>query len=891
MKRTIITIVVALMGLMSFAQNQDVMVIEKNDNTTLLLNVDDIKRIVFVDNSNEYVNYGKAQYRENLVTTFFKVDNVVYEVPIEKNIVREGYYRLVNPYGVYYPYNEPGYYDADAISYMTINATDPDFVYVELSPTTMDWGYGVFSMQSVVSYFLNNGYSLEEIKASNPELFGQLKDGVITMPAKSMAISMANEDNGAWYYSNPDGLFAVALPGYTIPAIPTTPEAIDLGLPSGIKWASCNVGATKPEEYGGYYAWGETEVKDSYSTDTYKYYQNGNYMNIGSDISGTEYDVAHVKWGGDWRMPTINECQELIDNCTSEWMTLNGVNGRMFTSNINGNSIFLPATGIRVDGDSGGINKWGRFWSSTQSTSSDWAYCLDSNSDYVSADTHVSYDRKYGITVRPVYGNPQPTITVTTGSATNITTNSATVSGTISGMSLPATATILYGTSSSLSFVGSYITSTTTNSSGSFSINLTGLKPNTTYYYQAAYVGDGQNYMGTVKSFTTKNIEVDVTTGSATNITTNSATVSGSISGVSLPTTATILYGTSSSLSFVGSTITSTTTNSTGSFSIGLTGLKPNTTYYYQAAYVGDGQNYTGSVKSFTTKNVSVTTGSATNITTNSATVNGTISGMSLPATATILYDTSSSLSFVGSHITSTTTNSSGSFSINLTGLKGNTTYYYQAVYVGDGQNFTGTVKSFTTMKSTGGTINGYEYVDLGLPSGLKWATCNVGASSPEDIGSYFAWGETYTKNIYSWKTDSHNLGDNMSWRNIGTDITGTSYDVARKKWGSTWRLPKASEIKELRTYCTCSEAIQNGVNGYLVTGPNGNSIFFPRTGYYEDSSKTSPEATLFWTGTMSTTYSNYYGTAINMYIKYNQFESGWTRCRSDGLTVRPVSN
>ena len=194
-------------------------------------------------------------------------------------------------------------------------------------------------------------------------------------------------------------------------------------------------------------------------------------------------------------------------------------------------------------------------------------------------------------------------------------------------------------------------------------------------------------------------------------------------------------------------------------------------------------------------------------------------------------------------------------------------------------------------MKSTGGTINGYEYVDLGLPSGLKWATCNVGASSPEDIGSYFAWGETYTKNIYSWKTDSHNLGDNMSWRNIGTDITGTSYDVARKKWGSTWRLPKASEIKELRTYCTCSEAIQNGVNGYLVTGPNGNSIFFPRTGYYEDSSKTSPEATLFWTGTMSTTYSNYYGTAINMYIKYNQFESGWTRCRSDGLTVRPVSN
>lgn len=145
-----------------------------------------------------------------------------------------------------------------------------------------------------------------------------------------------------------------------------TGEAIDLGLPSGTKWASCNVGATKPEEYGGYYAWGETEEKETYSWENY-IHCNGTYQtcrNIGSDISGTEYDVAHVKWGGNWCMPTLTQCKELNDNCTSEWITLNGIKGRKFTSKINGNSIFFPAAGyitsdLRYDGE------FGDFWSST----------------------------------------------------------------------------------------------------------------------------------------------------------------------------------------------------------------------------------------------------------------------------------------------------------------------------------------------------------------------------------------------------------------------------------------------------------------------------------------------------------------------------------------------
>lgn len=180
------------------------------------------------------------------------------------------------------------------------------------------------------------------------------------------------------------------------------PHLIDLGLPSGTKWACCNEGADKPETYGSYYAWGETEKKKVYDKSTYKFYQNGNYVNIGSDISGTEHDVAHVKWGGNWCMPTQDNINELVDNCTSEWTTLNGVKGRKFISKNNGNSIFLPAAGYRFDTGFYGVSYYGYYWSSTQDPSSEY-YA----SNYLilgSGDTHWSDKRccYHGRSVRPV---------------------------------------------------------------------------------------------------------------------------------------------------------------------------------------------------------------------------------------------------------------------------------------------------------------------------------------------------------------------------------------------------------------------------------------------------------------------------------------------------------
>lgn len=188
-------------------------------------------------------------------------------------------------------------------------------------------------------------------------------------------------------------------------------EAVDLGLPSGIKWASCNVGATVPEEYGGYYAWGETDEKDFYDWSTYKwcngtsdsqtkYCTSSEYGTVDNKtVLDPEDDVAHVKWGGDWRMPTIAEMLELIDNCSSEWTSINGVDGRKFTG-PNGNSIFLPAAGERWDSSLYHAGSRGYYWSRTlHPYGSDNARDLYFSSGDIDTD---SGNRYYGLCVRPV---------------------------------------------------------------------------------------------------------------------------------------------------------------------------------------------------------------------------------------------------------------------------------------------------------------------------------------------------------------------------------------------------------------------------------------------------------------------------------------------------------
>lgn len=126
------------------------------------------------------------------------------------------------------------------------------------------------------------------------------------------------------------------------------PHAIDLGLPSGTKWCCCNVGASTPEGYGGYYAWGETSEKSVYNWETYAFYDYANekFINIGSGISGTQYDVAHVRMGAPWCMPTHEQQRELVEHCTRQWTQQNGVYGILVTG-PNSGQVFLPVAGFR----------------------------------------------------------------------------------------------------------------------------------------------------------------------------------------------------------------------------------------------------------------------------------------------------------------------------------------------------------------------------------------------------------------------------------------------------------------------------------------------------------------------------------------------------------------
>lgn len=189
------------------------------------------------------------------------------------------------------------------------------------------------------------------------------------------------------------------------------PDAIDLGL--SVKWARFNLGASSPEHFGDYYAWGETKAKSSYLWSTYKWC-NGSYNELTKYNCNSDYgvvdnnlvldwndDVAQVKLGEPWRMPTDADWTELRNNCTWIWTSQNGVNGRLVTSNINGASIFLPAAGSYGDPSLGGMGSDGRYWSSSLYTV--YPNCaLFVHFNVVGVGRYFD-DRCSGFSIRPVF--------------------------------------------------------------------------------------------------------------------------------------------------------------------------------------------------------------------------------------------------------------------------------------------------------------------------------------------------------------------------------------------------------------------------------------------------------------------------------------------------------
>ena len=425
--------------------------------------------------------------------------------------------------------------------------------------------------------------------------------------------------NKIYYRSGLDGTTPEALKWEEIEEELETPNAngheyVDLGLPSGLLWATCNVGATKPGGYGDYFAWGETEPapNDNYSSSncstfglTMSQLQSQGYIDDNGNLTA-QHDAATANWGGDWRMPTYEEQEELLNNCTWTWTTLNGVNGYKVTSMTNGNYIFLPAVGYCNGLSISLVGSYGLYWSSTpDGRDSDDAYCLNFNSS-----NHYMYDnnyRYYGLSVRPVCGgnNAEPE------------------------------------------------------------------EPET-------------------------------------------------------PET-------------------------------------PN--------------------------------------------------------------------------------------------------------------------------------ANDHEYVDLGLPSGLLWATCNVGAETPEAYGNYYAWGKTTTNSSYSSSNcPTYELSYSQLQSQGYIDSEGNlnpQYDAATSNWGGGWRMPTRAEQQELLNNCTWTLTTQNGVNGYNVEGPNGNSIFLPAAGYRLGSSFYNVGYGGYcWSSTPSYESDSYGAYGLGFYSDYRNMGNYYHHF---GRSVRPV--
>ena len=285
-----------------------------------------------------------------------------------------------------------------------------------------------------------------------------------------------------------------------------------------------------------------------------------------------------------------------------------------------------------------------------------------------------------------------------------------------------------------------------------------------------------------------------------------------------------------------------------------------------------------------------ITTSTAVSVTTSSfkamasVSLNENVKSLSVSPEVGVCYsDENSKPTYSDAH--KTLGSSMTDYTINIEDVDPGTTYYYRTYVKLLGEvYYDPNVYSITTLNKV---INGHKFINLGLPSGLLWAETNVGASTPYADGDYYAWGETQTKSDYSWST--YKWGSNLIKYNSsdGKTTLEASDDVATVKWGKECRMPSRAEFQELYNKCDWTwKSSYNGASGYLVKGPNGQTIFLPASGgrYYGDLSDHGSSG-YYWSSSLRR----------SRYAYYLNFDSGrinpsnfYHRC--DGRSVRPVA-
>lgn len=391
----------------------------------------------------------------------------------------------------------------------------------------------------------------------------------------------------------------------------------------------------------------------------------------------------------------------------------------------------------------------------------------------------------------------------------------------------------------------------------SFQHRLSELEGNCTYYYKAYAKNAFGEGIGDVLEFTTDELtEAKVRTTEATNITGVSARLNAVIT--SAPMT-----GVQSMGFYIGTDKNNLIWKKHGvnignlSFYFDYYPLNDSTTYYYQAFVGADDKEVRGDTACFTTLLVSlpsVVTNNVTDVTDSTAILRGTLQSLG--------NDPNTEFGFVfidyqknKETVIRPLNEVEGMFSYKIEHLSKNTKYSYKS-YAKNVKGITyGSTHEFQT-------LNNPEYVDLGLPSGTKWATCNIGADTNTEIGNHYAWGEITTKQNYSMSTYKYYNNWNITkYGDLDNKTTlDLNDDVAYKEWGGDWRTPTITDYQELMIYCKFQNTTQSGVRGLLVTGPNGNKIFFCTTGYYDGTYKGNDSFGYYWTSSVyARTYAHYF--------------------------------
>ena len=652
---------------------------------------------------------------------------------------------------------------------------DPSYEAVEESPVVTIPAQGT---ETIVSWYVPNGKKIE-----NAAIVAAINGNRITSSNSIYSDVSFTIGNAYHMYAAWDGNKMRFARGNVTPEGDIPAEAVDLGLPSGTLWASYNVGATKPEEFGGKYAWGETEEKSDYTEENYLY----KGKDLGSNISGTQYDVAHVRWGGNWQMPTKKQIEELESKCTAEKVVVNGVSG-VNVIGPNGNVIFFPIL------ESG----WGEeFWSGTPFDDEDNAYALSVSHH---GSTIYSLSRWHGYYVRPVEVSNMipPILTVFPEDI--------------------AFGVVKYGTEKAKELT------VTNTSNASLKVTMDGC----TESYSNFDVSDNQE-------------EVTLAPGESKVYT---VTAHGMKAGYA-PTQSLLVkcegldedievkmssYGDDDD-PIIDVTELSLNVGETASVKVKNSGYYssvPDDESVIELSGGGGPGAHGGPIDRHHPMN---------NYTESEMTVKALKAGVA--------------------HITFTDLHTNHASILTVTVTNGSTSYIPA------------------------------EAVDLGLPSGTLWASWNVGATKSEEVGGYYAWGETETKGNYEWSNYLHCSGGKDALHDIGSNISNTQYDAASVKWGDGWRMPTLTQWKEVITNCTMTKTSLNGVDGVeLVSRNNGNSIFMPSTGCRWDTGTYYADDVYCWLADLASAGS---ATAYYLTVQGNGMGYGRDHERYVGMPIRPV--